>query len=128
MLLIVLLPTMQFLVAYPSAVNLVLAIAILMALHAASSSVGIVLIALIFPNAVRSAGLAVTYALGVTIFGGTATYVVTWLVGVSGNPLASVYYVLAANLVGLASLLAISEYSPATEGQLPLASFPIGGA
>jgi MFS family permease len=128
LLLIVLLPTMLFLVAYPSAVNLVLAIAILMALHAASSSVGIVLIALIFPNAVRSAGLAVTYALGVMIFGGTATYVVTWLVGVSGNPLASVYYVLAANLVGLASLLAISEYSPATEGQLPAASFPIGGA
>jgi hypothetical protein len=128
MLLIVLLPTIQFLVAYPSAVNLVLAIAILMALHAASSSVGIVLIVLIFPNAVRSAGLAVTYALGVTIFGGTATYVVTWLVGVSGNPLASVYYVFAANLVGLASLLAISEYLPTSEGRLPAASFPIGGA
>jgi MFS family permease len=125
MLLIVLLPTMQFLVAYPSAVNLVLAIAILMALHAASSSVGIVLIALIFPNAVRSAGLAVTYALGVTIFGGTATYIVTWLVGVTGNPLASVYYVFAANLVGLASLLAISEYSPS---KLPTASVAIGNA
>lgn len=115
MLLIVLFPAMQFLLADPNAFRLVLVIAILMTLHAASASVSIVLIALVFPNAVRSAGLAFTYALGVTVFGGTATYIVTWLVGITGDPLASAYYVLAANLVALASLMALTEYATAPQ-------------
>jgi len=89
----------------------VLAIAILSVLQGASSGVGIMLIPLIFPKAVRATGLAFTYSLGVAIFGGTATYIVTWLVGVTGNPLASVYYVFAANLAMLAAILAIREHS-----------------
>ncbi len=64
----------------------VLAIAILSLLHAASVAVVVALIPLIFPPGIRSTGLALTYALGVAIFGGTATYVVTWLVGVTGRP------------------------------------------
>jgi MFS family permease len=110
-LLIALLPVMWWLVASPSATTLVLAIAILSVLQGASSGVGIMLIPLIFPKAVRATGLAFTYSLGVAIFGGTATYIVTWLVGVTGNPLASVYYVFAANLAMLAAILAIREHS-----------------
>ncbi len=70
-------------------------------LHAASVAVGIMLIPLIFPPAVRSTGMAICYSLGVAIFGGTATYVVTWLVGATGDPLASTYYVMAASVVML---------------------------
>ena len=46
--------------------------------------------------------------------GGTATYVVTWLVGVTGNPLASTYYVMAANIVMLLAILAVpaADYGP----------------
>jgi MHS family proline/betaine transporter-like MFS transporter len=65
------------------------------------------LIPLIFPPAARATGLALTYSLGVAIFGGTATYVVTWLVGVTGDPLASTYYVMAANIVLLLAVLAV---------------------
>jgi MFS family permease len=112
-LIIVLFPVMKFLVANPSSATLVLAIAILSLLHAASVAVAVVLIPLIFPPEIRSTGLALTYALGVAIFGGTATYVVTWLVGVTGDPLASTYYVLAANAVLLLAVLAIrnSDYT-----------------
>ena len=83
----------------PGATTLVLAIAILSVLHAAGVAVIVALAPLIFPPGVRSTGLALTYALGVAIFGGTATYVITWLVGVTGNPLASTDYVMAANVV-----------------------------
>jgi MFS family permease len=100
-------PVMRILIADPGALTLVMAIAILSLLHAMSVAVGVILIPLIFPTAVRSTGLAITYALGVAIFGGTATYIVTWLVGVTGDPLASTYYVMAANVVMLASVLAI---------------------
>jgi hypothetical protein len=98
---------MTFLVANPSATMLVLAIAILSVLHAAGVAVIVALVPLIFPPGIRSTGLALTYAVGVAIFGGTATYVVTWLVGVTGNPLASTYYVMAANVVVLLAALAI---------------------
>ena len=76
---------MKFLIANPSATTLVLAIAILSLLHAASVAVVVPLIPLVFPPGTRATGLALTYALGVAIFGGTATYVVTWLVGVTGG-------------------------------------------
>ena len=99
---IALFPVMSFLIAHPGAATLVGAIAVLSLSHAMSVAVGVILIPLIFPAAVRATGLSVTYSLGVAIFGGTATYVVTWLVGVTGNPLASTYYVMAANIVMLA--------------------------
>jgi hypothetical protein len=67
----------------------------------------VMLIPLIFSRAGRATGLAITYSLGVAIFGGTATYVVTWLVGVTGDPLASTYYVMAANVVLLLAVLAV---------------------
>jgi MFS family permease len=100
-------PVMTALVANPSAATLVLSIAVLSLLHAGSVAVVVVLTPLIFPPAVRATGLAITYSLGVAIFGGTATYVVTWLVGVTGNPLASTYYVMAANVVMLLAILAV---------------------
>ena len=106
-LMIVLFPVMKFLVANPSATTLVLAITILSLLHAAGVAVVVALMPLIFPPGIRSTGLALTYALGVAIFGGTATYVITWLVGVTGDPLASTYYVMAANVVVLLAALAI---------------------
>jgi hypothetical protein len=59
------------------------------------------------PPGIRAIGLALTYALGVGIFGGTAAYVVTWLVGVTGDPLASTCYVMGANVVVLLAALAI---------------------
>jgi MFS family permease len=106
-LMLALFPVMKLLIANPSAETLVLAIAILSLLHSASVAVGVMLIPLIFPRAVRATGLAMTYSIGVAIFGGTATYAVTWLVGVTGDPLASTYYVMAANIVMLASVLAV---------------------
>ena len=109
-------PAMKYLVADPSVVKLVGVVTGLSALQGMSGAPGIMLIPLIFPRAVRATGLALTYALGVAVFGGTATYVVTWLVGATGNPLASVYYVLIANLVCLASILAIRETSYEPKG------------
>jgi MFS family permease len=107
LLIIALFPVMNFLIASPSATTLVISISILSVLQGASSSVGVMLIPLIFPNTVRSTGLAITYALGVAIFGGSATTIVIWLVGVTGDPLASSYYVLAASVVMLIAIVSV---------------------
>jgi predicted MFS family arabinose efflux permease len=106
--------------ANPSAMTLASAITILSLLHAAGVAVVVALMPLIFPPGIRSTGLALTYALGVAIFGGTATYVITWLVGVTGDPLASTYYVMAANVVVLLAALAITNSDdPAAAWPLP---------
>ncbi len=118
-LVLLLLPVMKFLVMSPSAATLVLAISILSLLQAASAAVLIMLIPLIFPPAVRATGLSITYALGVAIFGGTATYVVTWLVGVTGDPLASTYYVVAANVVGVLAILSVRNADYESEAWPP---------
>ena len=109
-LMIVLFPVMKFLIANPSAATLVLAITILSLLHAASVAVGGDADPVDLSARRRARpGSAITYSLGVAIFGGTATYVVTWLVGVTGDPLASTYYVMAANVVLLLAVLAIRD-------------------
>ena len=109
LLMIALFPVMSFLVANPTAATLVAAVAALSFLQAMSAAVGVIPIPLIFPPTVRSTGLAVAYSLGVAIFGGTATYVATWLVGVTGDPLASAYYVMAANVVMAVAVLLVPD-------------------
>lgn len=55
----------------------------------------------IFPVAVRSTGVSLMYNLAVMLFGGLAPFINTWLVEVTGQKTAPVYYVLAAAVVGL---------------------------
>jgi MFS family permease len=107
LLMLVLFPAMKLLIAGPSATTLILVVSILSLLQGMSAAVGVMVIPLIFPRAVRATALALTYSLGVAVFGGTATYVATWLVGATGDPLASTYYVLAANVALLAAFLAV---------------------
>ena len=44
------------------------------------------------PRHVRATGTSMTYAFGVTIFGGSAQLLVTWLLKVTGNPMAPAWY------------------------------------
>lgn len=47
----------------------------------------------IFPTGVRSSGISVAYTLAVTIFGGFAAFIATWLIAVTGSKLAPSWYV-----------------------------------
>jgi MFS family permease len=79
-------------------------IAILSVLQAMSGAVTILVLPECFPRAVRSSGTAITYSLGVTIFGGTAQFIVTWLLDVTGNPMAIAWYLIATNTIGMIAL------------------------
>ena len=57
-----------------------------------------------FPTAVRSTGLSISYNLAVTIFGGFAPLIVTWLIASSGSKLAPSYYVMAAAIISVLAL------------------------
>lgn len=65
-----------------------------------------------FPPAIRSSGVSVVYAFAIAIFGGTTQFVVTWLIKVSGNPLAPAFYWTAALTFGITAMWATRETAP----------------
>jgi MFS family permease len=79
-------------------------IAVLSTLQAMSGAVIILVLPECFPRTVRSSGTAITYSLGVTIFGGTAQLAVTWLLDLTGNPLAIAWYLIVTNFIGMVAL------------------------
>ena len=62
-----------------------------------------------FPISVRSTGLALSYNTAVMIFGGFAQLIVTWLIQVSGTPLAPALYVIFGAVLGFLGTLAMIE-------------------
>ncbi|KUH97185.1 MFS transporter [Mycolicibacterium acapulense] len=63
----------------------------------------------LFATRVRSSGYSIGYNVSVAIFGGTAPYVATWLVDRTGNQIAPAYYVIAAAVISIATLLTMRE-------------------
>jgi MFS family permease len=100
-------PTLHVVVSSNSPIVFIVVIGLLMAPHAMSSAAGIILIPKIFPAAVRTSGLSIAYALGVTIFGGTAQVAFTWIIGATGDKLFWVWYIVALSIVSLLGTLAI---------------------
>jgi MHS family citrate/tricarballylate:H+ symporter-like MFS transporter len=65
------------------------------------------------PKSLRSGVVATVYAFAISIFGGSTQFVITWLLSVTGDPLAPAYLWFGAALVGLAAMLLVEESSPA---------------
>ena len=96
-------------------------------LFACGIGAGYAFLAEAFPQSVRSSGLAILYAFGVMIFGGTTQFVVAWLIDVTKDPLVPAYYMIAANLttiVGLWLMEPHAEVLHARETALAPASAP----
>ena len=100
-------PALSLVVSSGSPTVFIDVVACLLVPHAMAGAAGIILIPKIFPAAVRTSGLSISYALGVTIFGGTAQIVFTWIIGATGDKLSWVWYIIAMGLVSLLSTLAI---------------------
>jgi MFS family permease len=109
LLMIIAYPAVLLVVHNPTATMLFTVFFVLAALQAASGAVGIVLIPRCFPAAVRTAGLSIAYAVGVTIFGGSAQVIFTWLIHVTGDPMSPVWWVVVTNVITLAAILALRE-------------------
>ena len=63
----------------------------------------------LFATRVRSSGYSIGYNVSVAVFGGTAPYVATWLVDRSGNQIAPAFYVIAAAVISVATILTMRE-------------------
>ena len=63
----------------------------------------------IFPTKVRYSGFAFSFNTANALFGGTAPFVATWLIDVSGSKLAPAWYLVAAATVALVAMLLARE-------------------
>lgn len=77
-------PAMAWLTAAPSVARLIAVELWLSALYASYNSAMVVYLTEIVPRAVRASGFSLAYSLA-TAFGGFTPFLVTWLIGVTGN-------------------------------------------
>src|SRR6201997_5581 len=63
----------------------------------------------LFPTKIRYGALAIGFNVSVSLFGGTTPLVSAWLVDATGNLMMPAYYLMGASLIGIVSVLALSE-------------------
>ncbi len=102
-------PAFMLLVANPTATTLFAVSGFLAALTAVSGAASLVAITELLPRGIRATGMSIAYAVGVSLFGGTTQLVITWLIGVTGNPAAPAWYVAGASVITALAMLAMPE-------------------
>lgn len=63
----------------------------------------------IFPTKVRFSGFAFSFNSANALFGGTAPFVATWLIALTGNKMAPAWYLVAAAAVALIAMIVSRE-------------------
>jgi MFS family permease len=71
------------------------------------------------PKSIRSGSLALIYAVSIAVFGGSAQFIVKWLIDATGNPMAPGWYMTLALCIGLASMTLMYETAPAVTRRKP---------
>jgi MFS family permease len=64
------------------------------------------------PPHIRSGMVATIYALSISVFGGSTQFIITWLIHVTGNPLAPAWYMTGAIVIGFVAVLLMKESAP----------------
>jgi len=102
-------PLFLWLSGAPSPLTLYLATICVSGLTAMSAGIGLVILPELVPRHVRATAFAVAYAVGVSIFGGSTQFVITWLIGVTHDPTSPAWYVVATSLVTVGAVALLPE-------------------
>jgi MFS transporter, MHS family, proline/betaine transporter len=102
-------PLFHFLVSTPTGLGLVLTQSIAAVLLAMYAGPLCAVLAELFPTKVRFTALSIGYSLAVTIFGGFAPFIATFLIRETGSQVAPALYVVAAAIVSTITLLLIKD-------------------
>ncbi|MCP3710284.1 MFS transporter [Paraburkholderia sp. CNPSo 3274] len=102
-------PAFWLMTRMPS-VPLVLALSVMITAAANLGSTPMLLMLMeMLPASVRASGLSVIYSVGVTVFGGSSQFIVTWLLAKTGNPLSPAVYLVVCGVISLCAVGAIRE-------------------
>jgi MHS family proline/betaine transporter-like MFS transporter len=102
-------PLFLMLTTWPTVTTLIMVQALVGLLIAASLGPVPALLADIFPTSTRGTGLSLSYNFSVTLFGGFAPLIVTWMIDVTGNKMAPSFYVMATAVISVAAVLALGR-------------------
>jgi MHS family proline/betaine transporter-like MFS transporter len=102
-------PLFALLVSHPTGLGLVLTQSIAAFLLAMYAGPLCAVLAELFPTRVRFTALSIGYSLAVTIFGGFAPFIATFLIRETGSPLSPSIFVVASALISTATLLLIKD-------------------
>jgi MFS family permease len=116
--LLLLVPCFSWIVASHSGTVFVTANVLLAACCFMSNGPAYAAISEALPRAVRARGFALIYSLPVTVLGGSTQLVVTWLLKVTGNPMAIAWYLCGVSLIGVLAMVLIRETAPALRARL----------
>jgi MFS family permease len=112
MLAVAVFPTFWMLDRLRTGAALYTACGLLASISTLSSATVIVAITESLPQRVRSGGIALIYALAISVFGGSAQFLVAWLIRATGNPLAPAWYMFCGVIIGLIALFQLPETAP----------------
>jgi MFS family permease len=97
-------PVFWMMVAYPSMATAILAAGWLSLVKAGYSGVLPSLLAELFPTETRGIGMSLSYSISVTIFGGFAPLIATWLIAQTGDPLSPSFYLMFTAILSMIAL------------------------
>ncbi|MFT4194976.1 MFS transporter [Ottowia sp.] len=102
-------PAFLLLTHSPSLGTLLLATVVVGGLQGMSGAAGMPIMAELLPPQVRALGGSLIYAIGVTLFGGTTQFVITWMIEKTGNPLTPAWYVVATSVLTIIGIVLLPE-------------------
>ena len=82
----------------------------MMAIVSMGSGAFLLLLLEAFPVKVRASALSIIYSFGVSVVGGCAQLLVTWLIRVSGDPLVPAWFLMACGAISYTALLLFREH------------------
>jgi MHS family proline/betaine transporter-like MFS transporter len=100
-------PVFALMIALPSLIAAVCAAGWLNLIKSAYSGVLPSLLAGLFPTETRGIGTSLSYSLSVTVFGGFAPLIATWLIATTGNPLSPSFYLIFTALLSMLALIVV---------------------
>jgi len=110
--LVLLIPVFQWVVDSRSALALIVGPSLVAAIGGISGGAFYAALSESLPKRVRGSAFATVYAFSIAIFGGSTQLVITWLIHVSGSPMAPAYYLLTAYAAGTVAIALILESAP----------------
>jgi MFS family permease len=105
-------PLLMWVAATRSPLILLVASGVLGALVAVAGTPILTVAIEALPSRWRAGTTGVIYAFAISVFGGSTPFLVTWLTGVTHNPLMPGWYLAVASVIGLAALWFLPETAP----------------
>ncbi|MEP6861248.1 MAG: MFS transporter [Deltaproteobacteria bacterium] len=102
-------PAFLYLLDDPSVGALIIMIMVIGLASTPGAVAALTVMAEVFPADTRAAGISLAYALTVTIFGATTQVIITWLIRVTGSPLAPAVYVIATSIISIIAMTMLRE-------------------